>query len=171
MVGRLIIFTYICTAIDKTFMGRQQYDSLDRKILEMLTENARVPFLEIARECNVSGAAVHQRIQKLTASGVINGFESLINPAAMGYETCAYVGFFLNEPSNYGTVVEQLRQIPEVVECHYTTGKYDLLVKLYARNNAHMLQIIRESFQTIGAGRTETLISFKEEFRRQVPIE
>ena len=86
-------------------MGRQQYDSLDRKILEMLTENARVPFLEIARECNVSGAAVHQRIQKLTASGVINGFESLINPSAMGYETCAYVGFFLNEPSSYETVV------------------------------------------------------------------
>lgn len=152
-------------------MGRQQYDSLDRKILEMLTENARVPFLEIARECNVSGAAVHQRIHKLTASGVINGFESLINPSAMGYETCAYVGFFLNEPSSYETVVEQLRHIPEVVECHYTTGKYDLLVKLYARNNAHMLQIIRDNFQTIGAGRTETLISFKEEFRRQVPIE
>ena len=97
-------------------MGRQQYDSLDRKILEMLTENARVPFLEIARECNVSGAAVHQRIQKLTASGVINGFESLINPSAMGYETCAYVGFFLNEPSSYETVVEQLLSLIHISE-------------------------------------------------------
>lgn len=151
-------------------MSRQQYDQLDEKILKMLSNNARIPFLEIARECNVSGAAIHQRIQKLSASGVIEGFETLIDPSSLGYDTCAYIGFFLNDPSNFDSVVAQLKTIPEVVECHFTTGKYDLLVKLYAKNNAHLLEIIHGPLQSIASGRTETLISFKQEFRRQVPI-
>lgn len=152
-------------------MSRQQFDNLDRKILKMLTENARTPFLEIARECGVSGAAIHQRIQKLVSSGIIKGFETLVDPGASGYETCAYIGFFLKDPAKYSTVVAELAKIPEVVECHFTTGKYDLLIKLYARNNDHLLQIIHGPLQTIGAGRTETLISFKEEFRRPLPID
>ncbi|MCI9607920.1 MAG: AsnC family transcriptional regulator [Muribaculaceae bacterium] len=151
-------------------MPRIQFDNLDRKILRMLSDNARTPFLEIARECGVSGAAIHQRIQKLVASGVVNGFETLVNPSSAGYETCAYVGFFLKDPSSYESVVEALREVPEIVECHFTTGKYDLLVKLYARNNDHLLQLIHGPLQAVGAGRTETLISFKEEFRRPLPI-
>ncbi len=87
----------------------------------------------------------------------------------MGYETCAYVGFFLSEPSQFDSVVEELQKIPEVVELHYTTGKYDLLVKIYARNNQHLLEIIHNRIQAIASARTETIISFKEEFRRQVP--
>lgn len=151
-------------------MAKYELDNLDCKILRMLSVNARTPFLEIARECNVSGAAIHQRIQKLSAAGVIRGFESLIDPAAMGYETCAYIGFFLPAPSDFDRVNEALRQIPEVVELHYTTGKYDLLVKLYARNNSHLLELIHNKLQPLGAGRTETLILFKEEFRRPVPV-
>lgn len=152
-------------------MPRIQFDKLDKKILRMLSENARIPFLEIARECGVSGAAIHQRIQKLTSSGVINGFETLVDPSSAGYETCAYIGFFLKDPGSYGSVVNQLYKIPEIVECHFTTGKYDLLVKLYARNNDHLLQLIHGPLQAVGAGRTETLISFKEEFRRPLPID
>ncbi len=152
-------------------MARQQFDALDCKIISMLSQNARTPFLEIARECGVSGAAIHQRIQKLTSSGVINGFESLISPDALGYETCAYIGFFLHDPTQFDSVVAELKKIPEVVECHMTTGKYDLLVKLYARNNSHLLEIIHGRLQGVGAGRTETLISFREAFRRQVPID
>lgn len=152
-------------------MARQQFDTLDCKIIRMLSLNARTPYLEIARECGVSGAAIHQRIQKLTQAGVINGFESLISPDALGYETCAYIGFFLSDPSRHDEVVKELKKIPEVVECHMTTGKYDILVKLYARNNKHLLDIIHNKFQSIGPGRTETIISFCEEFRRQVPID
>ncbi|MDE6459353.1 MAG: Lrp/AsnC ligand binding domain-containing protein [Paramuribaculum sp.] len=151
-------------------MPRIQFDSLDKKILSMLSENARIPFLEIARECGVSGAAIHQRIQKLMNSDIIQGFETLVNPSSAGYETCAYIGFFLKDPGDFDTVVSALRKIPEVVECHFTTGKYDLLIKLYARNNDHLLQIIHGPLQAVGAGRTETLISFKEEFRRPLPI-
>lgn len=152
-------------------MPNNQFDSLDCKILGLLSKNARKPFLEIARECNVSGAAVHQRIQKLTSQGVIQGFESLISPAAIGYETCAYIGFILTDPAKAEEVTQALQSIPEVVEVHYTTGKYDLLAKLYAHNNRHLLQLIHDRLQSINAGRTETLISFKEEFRRPVPID
>lgn len=152
-------------------MSRESFDELDRKILSMLSENARRPFLEIARECNVSGAAIHQRVQKLVAQGVILGYDTLINPSAMGYDTCAYIGVFLSDPSKFDDVAAELYKIPEVVEVHYTTGKYDLLIKLYARNNKHLLQLIHDRLQSIVSGRTETLISFKEEFRRQLPID
>jgi len=151
-------------------MARQQLDNLDIKILQMLANNARRPFLEIARECNVSGAAIHQRVQKLTAMGVIKGSELLIDSSSVGYETCAFIGFFLKDPSNFGHVVEALKEIPEVVECHFTTGQYDMFIKLQARNNDHLLQIIHGKLQGLGLARTESLISFKEVFKRQLPI-
>lgn len=151
-------------------MPRIQFDALDFKILKMLAGTARKPYLEIARECNVSGAAIHQRIQKLTQAGVIKGFETLISPESVGYETCAYMGFFLKDPSTFAETVEKLREIPEIVECHYTTGKYDIFIKLYARNNDHLLHIIHEKLQNLELARTESLISFKEVFKRQVPI-
>lgn len=151
-------------------MANSQLDSLDYKILKMLSLNARKPYLEIARECNVSGAAIHQRIQKLYAMGVIKGSESLINPSSVGYDTCAYIGFFLKDPSQFDEVVAKLKEIPEVVECHFTTGKYDLFIKLFARNNNHLLQLIHGKIQNLGLARTESLISFKEVFKRQIPI-
>lgn len=151
-------------------MARQHFDNLDLRILNVLSRNARKPFLEIARECNVSGAAIHQRIQKLLASGIIKGFETIINHEAAGYDTCAYIGFFLNAPGRFDEIVERLREIPEIVECHYTTGKYDILIKVYARDNEHLLDFIHRKLQTLGVGRTETIISFKEEFHRQVPV-
>lgn len=149
-------------------MSRTSYDSLDLKILSMLSKNARTPYLEIARECGVSGAAVHQRIQRLLTNGTIVGSECLIAPASMGYDTCAYIGIYLRDPSQYNSVVTALEKIPEVVECHYTAGKYDILVKIFARNNDHMLALL-QSIQNLGMARTETLISFKECFRRQIP--
>lgn len=149
-------------------MTRSSYDNLDLKILSMLGKNARTPYLEIARECGVSGAAVHQRIQRLLNNGTIVGSECIISPHAMGFDTCAYIGIYLREPNQFDTVVNALEKIPEVVECHYTAGKYDVLVKIYARNNDHMLALL-QTIQKLGMARTETLISFKECFRRQVP--
>lgn len=151
-------------------MANSQLDSLDYKILQMLSVNARKPYLEIARECNVSGAAIHQRIQKLINTGVLIGSESLANPSAVGYETCAYVGFFLKDPSHFDQVAARLKEIPEVVECHFTTGQYDMFIKLYAKNNHHLLEIIHDKLQNLGLARTESIISFKEVFKRQIPI-
>ena len=151
-------------------MAKPQLDTLDYKILKMLSVNGRKPFLEIARECGVSGAAIHQRIQKLMALGVLKGTECLINPSAVGYDTCAYIGLFLKDPSQFDEVVEKLKAIPEVVEVYYTTGQYDLFIKLFARNNDHLLHIIHEQLQGLGLARPESLISFKEVFRRQLPV-
>lgn len=151
-------------------MAPTKLDALDYKILGMLMQNARKPYLEIARACGVSGAAIHQRIQKLKNLGVIHGSISLINPVAIGFNTCAFIGFFLNDPSKFSDVVERLEKIPEVVECYYTTGKYDVFVKLYARNNDDLLDIIHNKFLKIGLGRSETLITFKEVFKRQITM-
>lgn len=151
-------------------MGHHQLDELDEKILNMIINNARIPFLEVARVCNVSGAAIHQRIQKLINLGVIKGSEYIVDHSKVGYETSAYMGLFLKDPEQFHDVVDALRKIPEVVECHYTTGQYDLFIRLYARNNQHLLDIIHNKLQPLGLARTETLISFKEAFRRQIPI-
>ena len=151
-------------------MNRQHFDSLDLKILNTLATNARKPYLEIAREAGVSGAAVHQRIQRLIANGIIAGSQCLIDPEAVGYETCAYVGLYLRDPSAVGHVVEELKRIPEVVECHYTTGRYDIFIKLFARNNDHLLHLLQHEVLALGMSRTETLISFKEVFSRPIPV-
>ena len=105
-------------------MAHHQLDELDEKILKLIIGNARIPFLEVARECNVSGAAIHQRIQKLTNLGVIKGSEFIVDNTKVGYETCAYMGLYLKSPGQFPAVTEALKKIPEVVECHYTTGQY-----------------------------------------------
>lgn len=151
-------------------MARHNLDSLDRKILRLIAADARVSFLEVARSCNVSGAAIHQRIQKLTALGVLKGSEFIINPEKIGYETCAYVGLFLKDPSSFDDVVEKLRQIPEVTECHYTTGGYDMFIKIYAKNNHDMLNIIHDKLQPLGLSRSETIVSFNAVIDRQLPM-
>lgn len=151
-------------------MVQFELDDLDRKILNLIVNDARKPFLEVARECNVSGAAIHQRIQKLTRAGVIKGSEFVFDSEKIGYETCAYMGIYLKNPEQFPIVTAELMKIPEVVECHYTTGKYDLFIKIYAKNNQHLLSIIHNKLQPLGLSRTETLISFKESFKRHLPI-
>ena len=147
-----------------------QLDALDRQILSMIADNARIPFLEVARECHVSGAAIHQRIRRLVQLGVIKGSQFVFDPESLGYETCAFIGLFLKDPSDFDRVVEALRAIPEVVECHYTTGGYDMFIKIYARNNHHMLSIIHDQLQPLGLQRSETIISFNEAICRRLPV-
>lgn len=151
-------------------MAHRSLDRLDKKILRLIAEDARIPFLEVARACNVSGAAIHQRIQKLTNLGVLKGSQFNIDPEKIGYETCAYVGLFLKNPEDFDKVVEALRKIPEVVECHYTTGGYDLFIKIYAINNHHLLNIIHDKLQPLGLSRSETVISFNAVINRPLPI-
>lgn len=151
-------------------MTRQNFDALDLKILRDLSVNARKPYLEIAREYGVSGAAVHQRIQKLLLNGIIVGSRSQIDPSALGYETCAYVGLYLKDPSQFAQVVERLKLIPEIIECHFTTGRYDIFIKLVAQNNDHLLHLLQNEIQPLGMARTETLMSFREVFNRPMPV-
>ena len=151
-------------------MAHHNLDSLDKKLLHLIAEDARIPFLEVARVCNVSGAAIHQRIQKLTNLGILKGSQFIIDPEKVGYETCAYIGLYLKNPENFDSVVEALKKIPEVVECHYTTGGFDMLIKIYAVNNHHLLNIIHDKLQPLGLSRSESIISFNAAINRQLPI-
>ena len=151
-------------------MGHHQLDKLDERILQMVANDARIPFLEVARACNVSGAAIHQRIQKLTNLGVLKGSQFVLDPEKVGYEACAYVGLYLKDPAQFDEVTEALKKIPEIVECHYTTGQYDMFIKLYAKNNHHLLTVIHDKLQPLGLSRSETIISFHEAIHRQLPV-
>ena len=151
-------------------MAKQILDSLDRQILKLISQDARIPFLEVARACNVSGAAIHQRVAKLTNLGIIKGSQFIIDPEKIGYETCAYVGLYLKDPENFDHVLEELKKIPEVVECHYTTGGFDMFIKIYAVNNHHLLEIIHDKLQPLGLSRSETIISFNSAIDRQLPL-
>ena len=104
-------------------MGKATIDATDRKILSLLIRNARMPFLEIARECGISGAAIHQRVKKMEESGVIRGFRLEVDPTALGYNVSAMIGIRINDPSMNFEIVDGLRRIPEGVECHFVTGK------------------------------------------------
>jgi Lrp/AsnC family transcriptional regulator for asnA, asnC and gidA len=146
-------------------------DNLDRKILDIITKNARVPYLEVARECNVSGAAIHQRVQRLIKIGVIRGSEFKVDPTLVGFKTCAYIGVYLDHPGNYRDIIMKFKEIPEIIECHYTTGNYSLFLKVYTRDNEHLRDILTDKIQNIpGVIRTETLISLEESINRQIPV-
>ena len=151
-------------------MPKATLDAIDGKILQYLVRNARMPFLEIARECGISGAAIHQRIRKLHDSGVILGSRLIVDPKMLGFDVCALIGICVQDPMYMMQTMEKLKEIPEIVECHFTTGKYDMFIKLYARNNHHLLSIIHDKLQPLGLSRTETLISFHEAIKRQMPI-
>ena len=146
-------------------------DNLDKKILNILSKNARIPFKDVAAECSVSRAAIHQRVQRLIDSDVITGSGFDVNPKSLGYRTCTYVGLTLERGSMYREVVKRLELIPEVVECHFTTGPYTMMVKLYARDNEQLMHLINGQLQEIpGVVATETLISLEQSIKREIPV-
>ncbi len=150
-------------------MQNIQIDHTDRKILNFLVKNARMPFLEIARECGVSGAAIHQRVKRLEAAGIITGSRLLVKPEALGIHICAYIQIALSEGNKYLDVIESLKKVHEVVECHFVTGKYSLLVKLYCMNNEHLMEVIVNTLQKIPyIQSTETLLSLQQPIERQL---
>ena len=153
-------------------MSKVTLDAIDRKILKYLIKNARMPFLEIARECGISGAAIHQRIRKLHDQGVILGSRRIVDPKTMGFDVCAYINITLKDPQLLKPTVENLKEVPEIVECHFVTGKGNILVKLYCVDNEHLMQTIFEGILRIqGIATTETTISLEESFQRQVNVD
>ena len=149
-------------------------DTLDKKILMILMRDARTPFLEIARECGVSGAAIHQRIHKLKESGIVAGSQMNIDPRGFGYNTCAFIGIQVNltTSSTHEEVFQKIMEIPEIVECHHISGKYSLLVKIFTKTNEHLKGVIIDKIQSIPEITfTETFISLEEGFTRQFPID
>ena len=149
----------------------EKIDSLDKKILEIISQNASIPFKDVAAECGVSRAAIHQRVEHLFDLGVIVGSGYHVSPKTLGYNTCTYVGIKLEKGSMYKSVVEELVKIPEIVECHFTTGPYTMMVKLYARDNEHLMDLLNNRMQGIpGVVSTETLISLDQSIKKEIPI-
>ena len=146
-------------------------DKLDRKILEVISQNARIPFRDVADQCDVSRAAIHQRVQRMIESNVITGSGYHVNPKVLGFSTSAYIGIKLERGSMYKNAIPEFEKIPEVTECHFTTGPYTLLVKLYARDNEHLMDLLNTKIQEIpGVMATETMISLSQGVKRKVPI-
>ena len=152
-------------------MARQHFDKLDLTILNALCDNARTPYLEIAREYGVSGAAVHQRVQRLIAAKVISGSHCTIEPATLGYHVVAYVGINTKPGTPLETLIRNLSGIKEITECHVVTGRYDIIVKIHARSNEDLLDLIQNRMRMLEIGNTETMVSFREEFQRHLPID
>ena len=150
-------------------MPKYQIDDIDQKILSFLVKNARMPFLEIARECGVSGAAIHQRVKKMENLGIITGSRLLVKPQTLGLNVCAFVAVSLSEANKYPEVIDALRKISEVVECHFVTGKHALLLKLYCFNHDHLMEILINTIQNIPSiQQTETMISLDQAIERQI---
>ena len=147
-------------------------DDLDRKILSIITQNARITFKDVADECGVSRAAVHQRVQHMFDLGVIVGSGYPVDPKTLGYQMCVYVGITLEKGSMYKQVIEELSKIPEIVESHFTLGPYTILIKLYAKNDTHLMELLNSRIQEIkGVASTETLTSLDQKIRRPIPVE
>lgn len=146
-------------------------DGIDKKILRELIEDARKPILEIARGIGISGAAIHQRLRKLEKSGLILGSKFIINPKVLGYHTMAFIGVFLDKAVSNPSAVKQLKNIPEVIESHYTTGNWSIFLKILCRDNAHLMDVLNKDIQAInGVSRTETFISLDQQIERQIKI-
>jgi Lrp/AsnC family transcriptional regulator for asnA, asnC and gidA len=155
----------------KTPQENLHLDGLDKQILRMLMEDARRPILEIARAVGISGAAIHQRLRKLEKSGVLAGSKFIVNPRVLGYSTMAYIGIYLDKAMSNPFAVKELEKIPEVLECHYTTGNWSILIKVLCRDNEHLMHLLNKKIQQIeGVSRTETFISLDQQINRQIEI-
>ncbi|MBB3188013.1 AsnC family transcriptional regulator [Microbacter margulisiae] len=150
----------------------EKIDELDRKILGIITQNARTPFKDVAEECGVSRAAIHQRVQRLIELKIITGSGYYVDPRALGYQICAYIGITLEKGSMYKEVVLELEKIAEIVECTYTLGPYSVLIKIYAKNTEHLFQLLNNKIQEIsGIVATETLTALDQRILRQIPVQ
>ncbi|MCT4599688.1 MAG: Lrp/AsnC ligand binding domain-containing protein [Marinifilaceae bacterium] len=147
-------------------------DETDRKILSYLIKNARMPFLEIARECGISGAAIHQRVKKMEESGIIAGSRFNVKPEALGYKVCAFIGITLDHAHKYKTVVKDIAKIPEVVECHFITGNYTFLLKILCKSHQHLMDLLINTLQNIpGISKTESFIALEQPIDKQVNLD
>ncbi|MDX1543786.1 MAG: Lrp/AsnC ligand binding domain-containing protein [Christiangramia sp.] len=146
-------------------------DGIDKTILNFLMEDAKKPILEIAKNIGITGAAVHQRLRKLEKSGLIEGSRMMLDARLLGYKTMAFVGVYLDKAVSNPQAVKKLSEIPEVIECHYTTGNWSIFLKILCRDNEHLMNVLNKNIQAIdGVSRTETFISLNQQIQRQIKI-
>ncbi|MGB1020203.1 MAG: Lrp/AsnC ligand binding domain-containing protein [Flavobacteriaceae bacterium] len=153
----------------KIFKELMEIDGIDKTILSYLMQDARTSINRLSKEVGISGAAVHQRIKKLEKVGVISGSQILLNPKILGFKTIAFIGIYLDKAMRNPEAVKQLKEIPEIIECHYTTGNWSIFIKLMCKDNEHLMSVLNSKVQTIeGISRTETFISLEQQIGRQI---
>ncbi len=150
---------------------KSDLDPLDYKILEILVENANLPYTEIGQRLDVSGGTVHVRMKKMESMGIVKGAQLLIDYSKIGWDITAFLGIYLDKSSLYEDVAKQLEAIPEVVNIHYTTGIYSIFAKIICRDTQHLREVLHDKIQRVqGIQRTETFISLEESLIRNTPL-
>lgn len=149
-----------------------EIDNIDLKILSILTEDANMPYTEIAKKCYVSGGTVHVRMKKLEEMGIVTGAQLKIDYAKLGYDIIAFLGIYLEKSSMYSEVAEELKAIPEIVSIHYTTGIYSIFAQIICKDTKHLRTVLHDKIQNVkGIQRTETFISLEESVVRPVKLD
>lgn len=147
-------------------------DHIDMKILALLTEDAKMPYTEVAKKVFVSGGTVHVRMRKMEEMGIVKGTTLKMDYTKLGYDVTAFLGIYLQKSSLYDYVIEKLQNIEEIVKIHYTTGNYNIFVKVHCRDTRHLKDVLHDKVQQIeGIERTETMISLEESLDRHIQFE
>ena len=152
-------------------MEKNQLDPIDLRILKELTSDARISYVNLSKKLKVSNTLTHQRIRKLKEAGILKQATYQLDPWRLGFETSAFTQIMLTDSTIHREVEKEISKIPEIVECVNITGRYALLVKIYARNNRHLRDIIYEKIQPIvGIEGTNTTVAFETAFMRNLPL-
>jgi len=146
-----------------------EIDNIDLKILALLTEDAKMPYTEVAKKVFVSGGTVHVRMRKMEEMGIVKGTTLKMDYSKMDYDITAFLGIYLEKSSLYDQVIKKLNQIPEIVKLHYTTGNYNIFAKIHCKETNHLKDVLHDKIQRIeGIERTETIISLEESLNRHI---
>lgn len=148
-----------------------EIDNTDLKILEILMQDAKRPYTEVARKVNVSQGTVHVRMNKMEEAGILDKTTLRINYAKLGYDITAFIGIYLEKSALYDKVLAKLKDIPEITNIHYTTGNYSMFVKIHCRDTNHLKEVLHDKMQQVeGIERTETMISLEESLDRNLKL-
>lgn len=144
-------------------------DNTDLKILEILIQDAKKPFTEVAKRVHVSQGTVHVRMSKMEEAGIVEKTTLRINYAKLGYDITAFIGIYLEKSALYEKVLAKLKEIKEITSIHYTTGNYSMFLKIHCRDTNHLKEVLHDKMQQVeGIERTETMISLEESLDRSL---
>jgi Lrp/AsnC family leucine-responsive transcriptional regulator len=143
-------------------------DAVDRKLLDALRGNARATYAELARLVGLSAPAVHERVGKLEAGGVITGYHATVAPESLGYSMSALIGLFLSDKANTDHISRSLGRVPEVEDCWFVAGEESYVVKVRVADVNALEQMIGTLNGISGVARTRTTVVLSTKFEGRV---
>lgn len=148
-----------------------ELDELDIQILDILIQDSRTPYVEIARKCHVSGGTIHVRMKKMEDLGIIKGTKLLVDYSKLSYDVCCFIGVYLEKDSAFDEVIDKLKEFNEIVELHFTTGQYSIFMKVICRSINELQNLIRKKIHIVdGVQKTDTFISLLQPIERNIQI-